>query len=59
MGKKIKAGDYKVEISFSLREDIMENSLDEIFEDAVFNSYIRISNCNVGEYIPIEMPKVQ
>ncbi|MDU7030129.1 hypothetical protein [Robinsoniella peoriensis] len=49
----IKAGTYKVEIEFTLEEDTNETELDNIFEDAMYNSFNDISSSDIGEYIPV------
>lgn len=53
MLKTIKAGIYKVEIQFTLEEDTSEITLDNIFENAMYNDFNDISNSDIGEYIPV------
>ena len=54
MVKTIKAGTYKVEIEFTLQEDTLETTIDNIFEDAMYNNFNDISESDIGEYIPVE-----
>ena len=54
MVKTIKAGTYKVEIEFTLEEDTLETTIDNIFEDAMYNNFNDISESDIGEYIPVE-----
>lgn len=51
MFRTIKAGTYKVEIVFTLEEDILETALDNIFEDAMYNNFNNISSSDIGEYV--------
>lgn len=51
MANIIKAGTYKVEIEFTLEEDTFETTLDNIFEDAMYNNFNDISSSDIGRYI--------
>lgn len=53
MQKTIKAGTYKVEIEFTLEEDVSEAELDGVFEDAMYSNFNDISSSDIGEYVPV------
>lgn len=50
----IKAGEYKVTISFTLEGDTSEGVLDSIFKDAMYNNFSDISSSDIGKYVPVE-----
>lgn len=54
--KIIPAGEYKVEITLIIEEDVLESQLDEMFQDAMYSAGEDgpvISSSDIGQYMPV------